>query len=167
MKPKKPKTPKAPAPFVTFPLPEEGKPETSLMLASETRAYECLDHLMQGRTRAFIVKEITEKYKVGARQVDFYIAKAREIVSEHNLHTYEYNASIISENLWELYRRSLRKDDLGEAHRVLMSIAKLKGVDKQVVNHKITVTSAYADLSDDALDAALDAEVTRLDQTDD
>ena len=53
-----------------------------------------------------------------------------------------------SANLWEAFRQAKAEKNLSEQHKILMSLAKLKGLDQHTVNHVIEDKRQFSDLSD-------------------
>ena len=109
---------------------------------------------MEGRTRSYIIQH-GSKWDVSDRQIDDYIKYATTITKEVNLDTLQDNMGVIINNLWKLYRASNSSGDVKNAHAVLMSIAKLKGLDQQTLNINIEDRREFQDLSDSDLDAIL------------
>ena len=109
---------------------------------------------LEGRTRSYIL-QYGSKWSVSDRMIDDYISQATVITKEVNSLSIQDNTSIIVNNLWKLYRASQSVGDVKNAHSVLMSIAKIKGLDQQTINHIIEDKRDLEDLSDSDLDDIL------------
>lgn len=110
--------------------------------------------LLQGLTRSYILR-YASKWKVSDRQVDDYIRMATEMIKEVNTATLQDNMGVITANLWGLFRTARTANNVAEAHKILVSIAKLKGLDQSIVNHIIEDKRELADMSDQELDTIL------------
>lgn len=110
--------------------------------------------LLQGFTRSYII-QYGSKWKITDRQVDDYIKMATEMIKEVNTATLQDNMGVITANLWDLFRTARTANNVAEAHKILVSIAKLKGLDQSVVNHIIEDKRELADMSDQELDSIL------------
>jgi len=113
--------------------------------------------LLEGRTRTYIHSIITARYNVGFAMVDKYMGEASVIIKESNLVTIQENLATVTANLWDLYRKTA-KDNLSEAHKVLMSIAKLRGLNENTVNLVIEDKRELSEMSDDELSSILGVE---------
>lgn len=113
--------------------------------------------LLEGRTRAFII-QYGAKWKVVDRQVDDYISEANFIIKEINNVTLQENLSLITTNLWNLYRSSLSSGNISEANKILMNIAKLRGLNENTINLTLQDKREHQDLSDEALDKLLNGD---------
>jgi hypothetical protein len=111
--------------------------------------------LLEGRTRSYILRYGTEKWKVSEGMIDRYIVDANAIVEEINHNTSAQNLSRITNSLYDLYRRAIHANELGEARQALMSIAKLRGLDIQQISHTIEKRD-LATMSDDDIDNLLE-----------
>lgn len=102
-----------------------------------------------------IVRYASDNWGIGERQVESYLARAREALSEINKSSVEEHTAVIHAGLSRLYRIALSKKhkDLYMAHQVLMSIAKIRGVGSinVVIKDDRKLTEA---LSDEELDKA-------------
>lgn len=121
----------------------------------EMRVREILDLLLLGSTRAEILRYCTNRgWGVQSRQIDIYMAQAKEEIHEISRVTATETMSLILKNLWYLYKKCLDKDDLGGARTALMDIAKLKGMAQETVTHLIhRPKEDLIELDDDAFDA--------------
>lgn len=121
------------------------------------RVTEVQDLIMKGFTRTDIL-QYGSKWDVSDRTIDEYLAGARRALKEINSSTLQDNQAIIVGGLWGIYRSAINGGNLAEAHKVLMSIAKLKGLEQTTINHIIEDKRELETLSDTELDAILDAE---------
>lgn len=84
--------------------------------------------LLQGFQRKRIIQYVAEKHDVGERQIDNYIAKARDIMSNDNKVEIELKKSEILSQLYDLYGKNLKIDDFRECRNILNQIAEVLGV---------------------------------------
>lgn len=119
------------------------------------RLTEVQNLLLSGFTRSQIV-HYGSKWKVVDRQIDEYISQATAIIKEHNSATIQDNMAIITSNLWDQFRQAKQEKNISECHKILMSLAKLKGLDQMTVNHIIEDKRELADLSDEDLERMLE-----------
>jgi hypothetical protein len=110
--------------------------------------------LLDGYTRSYIL-QYGSKWSLSDRQIDDYIRMANDQIKEVNLATLQDNLGMISANLWQLFREARVKDNISEQHKILMSLAKLKGLDQMIINHVIEDKRELADMSDAELDSIL------------
>lgn len=129
----------------------------STVVEINQRVSEVQGLLLQGRTRSAIV-QYGSKWKISSRQIDDYIAKATELVKEVNALSTQHNLGIITNNLWDVYREARSVGNLAEASKVLMNIAKLRGLDQTTINHVIDDKRDLQELSDHDLDALLEGD---------
>ena len=119
-----------------------------------TRVSEIQALQLEGRTRTYILR-YGSKWKISDRQIDDYISQATAITKEVNSLSVQDNTSIIVNNLWMLYRTSISAGDIKNSHGVLMSIAKIRGLDQQTVHHVVTDARELEELSNEELDDIL------------
>lgn len=136
----------------------------------DNRVSEVMALLLSGTTRSGIVRH-GSKWGVSSRQIDDYIAAATKEIKEVNSLTLQENQGIILSNLWALFKQCsgtfLEADeklglqakyippDTAEQHKILMSIAKLKGLDQMTVNHIIEDKRELAEMTDEELEAII------------
>lgn len=133
---------------------KDGKPNprgTDLQVFD--RILEVQQYLLNGYTRSEVIRFITESHGVGEDQVDKYIASAKLLNNEINKVTAEENLTLLTKNMWQLYRACISSDNLSEANKVLMNIAKLRGLDQ--ISIVIEDKREYQSMSDEELEAAL------------
>lgn len=114
--------------------------------------------LLQGYTRSYLL-QYASKWGISERQLQDYIAKATINIKEINQVSLQDNMALIASNLWDLFRKAREDKDLSEQHKILMSIAKLKGLDQHAITHIIEDKRELAEMSDEDLDMALEAAV--------
>jgi hypothetical protein len=102
----------------------------------ERRVSEVRDLLLRGKQRYEIV-QYCAKYNLSLRAIDTYIKTATDQVKEHNKATFQENMAVITGALWRLHDECLMTGDKSEQRAILMSLAKLKGLDQQTINHVI------------------------------
>jgi hypothetical protein len=127
-----------------------------------TRVGEILLLLANGYTRSYIM-QYSSKWNICDRQVDDYIAMANKELKEINALTVQDNLAIITHNLWDVFREARKANNLAEQHKVLVSIAKLKGLEQHTVNHIIEDKRELSGITD----AELDNMLQQADLTDD
>ena len=110
--------------------------------------------LLQGYTRSHIL-QYGSKWGVSDRQIEEYMSKATINLKEINSITLESNMALIASNLWDLFRKARAENNLSEQHKILMSLAKLKGLDQHAIHHVIEDKRQFSDLSDAELDRML------------
>lgn len=120
----------------------------------QLREAKAKEMLLDGFTRAEIVRECSKLYGVSARQIDDYIKVAREEIAEINQVDAKETLSTILKNQWKLFRKAVLKDNDQLARQILMDIAKLKGLEQINVNHVIEQRE-FKDISDEELDKLL------------
>ncbi len=134
------------------PTPEHNDKDTLAGIDSKITEVKIL--LLNGYTRSEIHDYALKKeFCKSIRQVDVYIKRATELIKEHNLATFEENMSLVMANLWDLYKRTKASGKLRDAHGIIMSIAKLKGLEEHVV--VIKDERELKDVSDDELESML------------
>lgn len=111
-------------------------------------------YLMDGYTKSDIIR-FTSSWSVSSRQIETYIAQATAAIKEVNQLTLQENQGMILRNLWQLFKDARIAEDRPEQHKVLMSIAKLKGLDQMTVNHFIEDKRELAEMSDEELEAII------------
>ena len=95
----------------------------------DQRLTEVQELLLEGRTRHFIVQH-GSKWNISNRQIDDYISQATALIKEINAASVQDNMARITTNLWKLYRAAQASTNLSEANKILMNIAKLKGLEQ-------------------------------------
>jgi hypothetical protein len=122
------------------------------------RVAEVKEQLLQGHTRAFIVQAGSKKWGITERQVDDYIAKAKEIINEINIINTVENMGIISSNMWKVYREALQANDTRLMLDTLREIGKLRGLYNDKITMYIDSERPLKDLSDEDLDKIIQQE---------
>ena len=93
--------------------------------------------LLDGHSRSYII-EATEAWDVSSRTIDEYISKAKETIEEINKKQREENMAVVISNLWSLFRSTKTRAEFSDAHKILMSIAKLAGLEETVIHHTVS-----------------------------
>lgn len=109
----------------------------SLKSTTEERITIVHSMLLEGYTRAQILRAGKE-WQVSARAIDEYIAKARADILETTKEEREDNRAKILSNLWDLFRKTNSRAEYADAHKILMSIAKINGLEEQTINHFVS-----------------------------
>jgi hypothetical protein len=120
----------------------------------QERVTEVQRYLLNGYTRQYVLEQAQMLWGTATRTTDEYIKKATEAIREINLVQRDDNLASITSNLWDLFRNSRDRNDFGEARQALMSIAKLRGLDIQVIEHFVN-ERPLKNVSDKELDEAL------------
>ncbi len=122
----------------------------------ELRITEIHRLLLDGYSRSEILQYPSVKaWKITARQVDTYISEANKIIQETSQADRSGYAALITKNYWNLFRAAKASDNLQEAHKILNSIAKIKGLDQQTINHFVNDSRELSAMTDDDLDKLL------------
>lgn len=122
---------------------------------TEKRITDVEEWLLQGLTRSQVLKR-AKGWGVCDRQIDDYIATAKDAIKEINAANRDENMGLITTNLWDLFRFQ-RLNDPGEARKILMDIAKLRGLEETTIQHFVN-ERPLIDVSDEELDKILDGE---------
>lgn len=112
--------------------------------------------LLEGKTRKDILV-FCDEWGICERQVDQCIARATEGIKELNKLDQEDNLAIVHTNLWDLFRKAKKFGDMKEAHALLNSIAKLKGLHEVRITK--TIISKFDGVPDDEFDDILEREL--------
>lgn len=131
---------------------------------SETnqRVTEIVGLKTQGYTRHYILQYATNKWKISEARVDQLIGMATVQLKELNALTVQDNMAIITHGLWDAYRQAKTASNITEQHKILMSIAKLKGLEQHTINHVIEDKRDLAGMTDEELDKLM-SDASRLD----
>lgn len=121
----------------------------------DQRVSEITNLKLSGFTRSYII-QYGSKWGISDRQIDDYISMSTANIKEANQATLQDNLAMITTGLWEVYRKAKADGNLSEQHKVLMSLAKLKGLESYTVNHVIEDKRDHADLSDSDLDKLME-----------
>lgn len=109
----------------------------STQVTYNQRVSEVVDLLLDGRTRSFILQYATNSnWGISDAQVDKYIGEANKQISEVNQGSIEESLALIMTNLLDLYR-SHKKSSPDLARKIMMDIAKLRGLDQNTVLLKV------------------------------
>ena len=91
--------------------------------------------LIEGKSREEIVQYSTKKWRVGERQADKYIQKAKEIIATTVKREVEYDYSRAIMRYDDLYKRALEKGDYRTAMSINKEMTLLQGLYKSQVEH--------------------------------
>ena len=122
---------------------------------TDQRVKEICQWKLDGYTRTDILRFAKEKWQIGPDRTDQLIAEATSKIKEINALSIQDNMAILNNQYWNLWRQAAAIGDISEQHRILNSIAKLKGLDKVTINHIVEDKRELADLSDEELDRML------------
>jgi hypothetical protein len=137
---------------VKKPPPIHGKKSTNI--EAQERVAEIEKMLILGHTRSKIIRHGAEKWNLAERQMEVYIARAREAINEINEISVKETLAVVTTNLWFCYREHVRKSQIHFATTTLMNIAKLLGLSVETVRHVIDQRE-FSKLADDQLDRRL------------
>ena len=85
--------------------------------------------ILQGFQRKQVIQYVAEKYKVGERQADAYLEKAREIIKS-NIDTDSSNKkNEILNQYYDLYQKNYKIEDYRECRNILINISSVLGVE--------------------------------------
>ncbi len=114
------------------------------------------EKLLEGYTRREIM-ELGSQWDVCERQMETYLARATENIREINKNDIEDTIAMLHLNYLELFRFCKQTGDIEEAHKVLNSIAKLKGAYEIKITK--TVINKFDSMGDDDLSEVLEDEL--------
>lgn len=120
----------------------------------ELRITEVQKLYLLGHTTREIVA-LTKHWNVSDKTIDKYISEVKRRVNEISKDSLPELKDKILSNYWKLYRAAEIRDDVKECHRLLVSIAKIGGLDKVHLNVNVTNERQLKDLSNDELLAAI------------
>jgi hypothetical protein len=105
---------------------ENWKADSSEM---EKRINECYLLILQGHNRKFIIRYFAENYKIGERQVENYLNRAREEISKEYTINTEYKKNEILAQYYDLYNKAYNEEDYKLCQSILKDIGGIFGVD--------------------------------------
>lgn len=105
----------------------------------EQRIKDIATMLINGSSRDVLVLHCSEKWNVGERQADKYIARAKALVETSIKRKVEYDYAKAVRRYEDLYRLSLEKKDYRTALSVNKELTALQGLFKQEVEHTGTI----------------------------
>jgi hypothetical protein len=85
--------------------------------------------VLQGFVRKQIIQYAAENWEVGERQVDTYLAKARELYKKNASEDFEGKKHEILTQYYDLYRKNYELEDYKECKGVLKEIAAVLGIE--------------------------------------
>lgn len=102
------------------------------------------------------INVLCKHWGVTPRTINNYISTAKQRTNEINKETVEDTRDMILKNLWCLFQQA--KENSKEKHRLLLSIAKVVGLDKVHLNVNLTGERLLKDLSSEDLHAIVVSE---------
>lgn len=84
--------------------------------------------LLQGLQRKAVIQYCSNQWGVGERQVDTYLVKARELMSDDSQKDLDYKKSEILAQYYDLYNKSYDLEDYKECRNILANIGNILGV---------------------------------------
>ena len=85
--------------------------------------------LLQGLQRKAIIQYCSKNYEISDRQVDEYLAKARQLMSDDLVENMDLKRSEILAQLNDLYNKSYLLEDYRECRNILAQITSILGVE--------------------------------------
>lgn len=119
----------------------------------QQQLHETCELLCKGYTRAHIIEHFKTKWTLKRGAADLMIAKANKRLAEINEGSIEKAQALVLQGLWKQYRNAGVANDHNGAAKILVEIAKLKGLDHSTVHLKID--RPLQELSDEELAKAL------------
>lgn len=118
----------------------------------KNRVEQIKDLLLNGKTRADILKKYTGRGGVSERHVDNYIAKAKQQIRESAQTTFSDSRALMIRNLWDCYHNARAQNQWASVASFTQQLSKLYGLDIVKIEHQIT---RYEDMTDDELSMGL------------
>lgn len=142
------------------------KPKKEIVKANATemeiRVEKVLNHILMGRGRPWIVRFAAKEWGLASRMVDELMARARDEMKAINAGNREETIEQIISNYWLLYRQAMHKQDHYLALSVLKEVARVKGLNQDMVVHTIDDKRETKDVEDADLEKALEAQASRI-----
>jgi hypothetical protein len=85
--------------------------------------------ILQGFNRKYIIQYFAENYKIGERQVDNYLNKAREEITNEYTVAKEYKRNEILAQYYDLYNKNYQLEDYKNCESILKNISAIFGVE--------------------------------------
>lgn len=85
--------------------------------------------LLQGFQRKQIIQYCSEQFKIGERQTDEYLGKAREIIKSNIDCDTSNKKNEVLNQFYDLYQKNYALEDYRECKSVLLAIASILGVE--------------------------------------
>lgn len=120
---------------------------------ASSRTKQVVDWILLGYTRSEIVRFCSDKWDIGDRQVDDYMAAANREIKEVNLMTIDQTLAQITKAMWNEYRKAHEASDRIAA---LKAIAQFKGIGKINLDLVVDDQRELESYSDDELEKALE-----------
>lgn len=111
--------------------------------------------LLQGFQRKQVIQYCADNFKIGERQTDEYLGKAREIIKSNiNCDTSNKKNEVLNQ-FYDLYQKNYALEDYKECKSVLMAIAGILGVQAPT---KTDITSNGSTISNTPIIQFIDTE---------
>lgn len=99
------------------------------------RINEVVDMLIEGRNRFKIIQYGSTQWNIGERQIDKYIAKARDIIQMDVKKNIEYDYAKAIRRYEELYNKAIENKDYRLALSINKEISTIQGLHKIQIEH--------------------------------
>lgn len=139
---------------ITKEVISRSKDDVSTKAEVNNRINEIANLLSVGYTRSYILS-YGSKWSISDRQIDNYISEAWKKLKEINDLSIQDNLSMVTNQLWDLYRDSRANNDRQNANKALAQIAKIKGLEVNTVNHIIEDQRELSNMTNEQLDELL------------
>ena len=114
--------------------------------------------ILQGFQRKQIIQYVSENYKVGERQTDNYLEKAREIIKSNIDNDTSSKKNEILNQFYDLYQKNYQLEDYRECRNLLSNISNILGIEAP---KKTDITTNGKEISN-----ALKVEIVKPDESD-
>lgn len=84
--------------------------------------------ILQGFQRKQVIQYCADNFKIGERQTDSYLIKAREIIKSNIDNDTSSKKNEILNQFYDLYQKNYSLEDFKECRNILMSISQILGV---------------------------------------
>lgn len=126
----------------------------------EGRITEVYKLLLSRTSRADIIEYCSNNWGLERAASDNLIQEASKLIQEELSTSRQTYLGIFLNNQAELYNKALQENQLQVARQVIMDSAKLLGLEQTTINMVVDDRRELETLSDDELDAILEAEKT-------
>lgn len=99
------------------------------------RINEVVDMLIEGRNRFKIIQYGSTQWNIGERQIDKYIAKARDLIQMDVKKNIEYDYAKAIRRYEELYNKAIENEDYRLALSINKEISTIQGLHKIQIEH--------------------------------
>lgn len=106
--------------------------EKCTVIESQQRVRLVEEMILKGCNKSYIVQFVSEKYNIGERQVENYLAKARQqiLIDFENTFDSESFKSEVYGRLQDLYRKNYTIEDFRECRNIVKDLRDMLGLDK-------------------------------------